>query len=115
MIHEVTASDALIIEQGHTTTVLTHSDRAGASTAFHTSLDQPLPAMFEDNNSSISSGLNPDHSNGMQLGYQYDYTVDDAVFQWDDRIDSIFFNGFGQYEPSIPVLEDNVVPAGVQG
>lgn len=104
-----------MVEDDHTATVVAHPNRADPNAEFRTGPNHSPPAMFEIGDHSISNGLNLDESNGAQLEYQYDYVVNDTGFQWDDRIDSIFFNAFGQFDPPMPMLEDSVVLEGMKG
>lgn len=110
-----TAPGALLDENGHTITVASHSNSAVEDGTLHTETTQPVPGMFGMDDSNISYSLGLEESNAAQLGYQHHYSMDDSAFQWDERIDSVFFNAFGQFDPQIPVLEDNIVPEGMQG
>lgn len=103
-----------MVENAHPATVVARSNHADPNADFHTGPNQSPPGIFEIDDPSISNGLNLDESNEAQLEYQYDYIVNDAAFQWDDRIDSIFFNAFGQFDPPIPMLEDDAVLEGIK-
>lgn len=114
-LFDVTGSDTGLDENGHNVTAISHPVRATADAPLQAETIQPVSDLFDLDNADVSNGMNLENHNTTQVEYHYPYSMEDPAFQWDERVDSLFFNAFGQLEPQMPALDYHIVAECTQG